>query len=413
MSNQLEVLLSNIPVGIIELQSDAHSPDAIRFTFLESYKALQQRPVLSLSFEDNLNATYSSKMHVPAWFSNLLPEGPMRAMLAQRANVHLEREFFLLRELGEDLPGDVQVRPLGESAPAPLEGFETNSQKIDSAEPLKFSVAGMQFKFSVNKHERGYRFPLRGQGGRWLIKLPNLSFPDAPLNEHLMMEFARSLGLNVAETALIDAREVSDFSSELNRVFPGTQPLTSLLVKRFDRTETSRRVHTEDFLQILGQYPDEKSKYKAGNYLQFGRLIESQMTQDTLIEYTNRIVFNALMGNGDAHLKNFMVMYPDGQNPELAPNFDVLSTIQYKTDQHEFALNFGKNKRYDGFNVEQLKYFATKLQRLDLVSSSLHFAEQLILNWPKFARARHVSREFSENISRHWARIPLASQFLK
>ena len=189
--NSLQVLLGGTDVGAIELESGGL--DLVRFTTTQAYRDLRSRPILSQALEDDLTQTWTSRVRVPAFFSNLLPEGVLRELLAQRAGVNPAREFFLLAELGEDLPGNVVVRPAGPLDRSGEADQELPSARVSPDEALRFSVAGLQLKFSVNAKSGGWVLPVRGAGGRWLAKLPSRRFPNIPRNEFLMMRFARCL----------------------------------------------------------------------------------------------------------------------------------------------------------------------------------------------------------------------------
>lgn len=92
--------------------------DRVLFAFTEAYVADQNRPTLSLSFKDISGGLITDiraiQTRLPPFFANLLPEpGPMRDLLAARANIKPEREFFLMAVLGRDLPGALQIQQIG------------------------------------------------------------------------------------------------------------------------------------------------------------------------------------------------------------------------------------------------------------------------------------------------------------
>jgi HipA-like protein len=93
------------PVGQLNLTRN----DGCEFRLLESYKNAYPRPILGQQFLDDPDLVHSSRQRTPPWFSNLLPEGPLRDLIARQAGVSVYREFFLLHHLGEDLPGAVRI----------------------------------------------------------------------------------------------------------------------------------------------------------------------------------------------------------------------------------------------------------------------------------------------------------------
>lgn len=411
--NVLTVSLGDIEVGRIELEGAGH--DRVRFAATEAYRWMSSRPVLSQSLEDDLNQVWDSRIRAPAFFSNLLPEGVLRELLAQRAGVNPMREFFLLAQLGDDLPGNVRVRPDGTLSDVGQTSLELPTP-VSAAEPLRFSVAGLQLKFSVNEASGRWVLPVRGAGGRWLIKLPSQKFPRVPHNEFWTMRFAKSLGLDVAEVVLANLTEVDGIRDVVLPSMVGNET-SALLVRRFDRTPGKIRIHTEDLLQVLNKHPDDRTKYRAANAEWVGRLLRALTPDDgDLTEFVRRLIFNALMGNGDAHLKNWMLRYEDPLRARLSPAFDLVSTIQYtETDQAEYALNIGRTKLYERFSAGVLKSFASKLKvpgREEVVADAVvsdgrAFAARLVASWPAFAREHHVDESFSATLRRHWSRIPL------
>ncbi|MBI5480645.1 MAG: HipA domain-containing protein [Deltaproteobacteria bacterium] len=412
-TNVLGVALGATEVGRLELAGGGL--DRVRFSTTERYRGMADRPVLSQSLEDDLAQVWESRVRAPAFFSNLLPEGVLRELLAHRAGVNPMREFFLLAELGEDLPGNVIVRPVGRLADEGQASLEL-PKSVAADEPLRFSVAGLQLKFSVSRNRERWVLPVRGQGGRWLLKMPSPRFRRVPLNEYWMLRFARAVGLSVADVQLVRREDVEGLAGVAGPELAGEEP-QALLVRRFDRTDGEARVHTEDLLQVLNKHPDDRSKYRAANAEWVGRLLRAlDPSGEDLAEFVRRLIFNALLGNGDAHLKNWMLRYEHPQRPRLAPAFDLVSTIQYPaTDQEEFALNVGRTKRYAELSLEHWRRFASHLhvpgladvaegEVAELVQS---FAARLTGAWPAFAREAQVDQEFTATLERHWARVPL------
>lgn len=160
MAALLRVLLDDLPVGTLSQDRN----DGCEFRLLESYKQAYPRPVLDQVFLDDLDQIQRTRSKVPPWFSNLLPEGPLRELVAERAGVAPSRELFLLRHLGEDLPGAVRIvaDPTAGASNEPGEsGEELSGQDDDS---WHFSLAGVQLKFSARRGERGLTIPVSGRG---------------------------------------------------------------------------------------------------------------------------------------------------------------------------------------------------------------------------------------------------------
>lgn len=345
----LEVLLHDELVGTI-----THLPgDQTLFAFDDRYIENENRPTLSLSFKDAYGGLITSfrpvQTKLPPFFSNLLPEGMLRTYLATRVGVKDVREFPLIGELGGDLPGAVVVRPTdGDSWP---EGEAVEENGHD--QPLRFSLAGVQLKFSAVAETRGgLTIPASGAGGDWIIKLPSANFIGVPENEYAMMEMARLIGIDVPEMKLVPI-------DEIGRLPRGVEDIagTAFAIRRFDRGENGVRIHMEDFAQVFGQRPGDK--YKRANYKNLAAVIWTEIGVPGIQEFVRRLVFNALIGNADMHLKNWSLIYPDGRTPALAPAYDFLATIAYIPDE-EMALNFVKSgtKKFADLDTEAFRRFA-------------------------------------------------------
>src|SRR5262249_39150266 len=144
----LEISLHDEPIGII-----THLPsDRNIFSFNQNYIDNKNRPTLSLSFKDSMGELMTepqlTRARLPPFFANLLPEGHMREYLASQAGVHPQREFFLLAALGKDLPGALKVK---RTTPFRWENgsLGKKSSVLDESHILRFSLAGLQLKFSA------------------------------------------------------------------------------------------------------------------------------------------------------------------------------------------------------------------------------------------------------------------------
>lgn len=406
--NTLLVFLNETLVGRLRLLEGGF--DSSEFRFERGYSEAPNRPVLGQTFLDDPRPR-SSRVRIPAFFSNLLPEGALRELLARRAGVHPSREFFLIRELGLDLPGAIIVRPDGDLDAPPAEVGSELPAPVSTGEPLRFSLAGLQLKFSAERAADRWRLPVHGHGGRWLLKVADARHPDVPLNEWAMMTLASKAGLTVPSVELIDVAAVEGLPPEVTFAEP-----QALLVRRFDRMEGPTRIHTEDFLQVLDRHPDGHDvKYRAGSYDQLARVTAALGGVEDLKEFVQRLAFNAFIGNGDAHLKNWSLWYPDARNARLAPAYDLVSTIQY-IDDPSVALKLSGLKRYDELGISAFTRLAAHLRAVPGLDQ-LDVDEKRIAQWVDelVSRARGAWRElagsvparFVDRFERHWREVPL------
>lgn len=327
------------------------------FAFTDAYIENAHHPTLSLSFKDSFGNLITdlppTRRRVAPFFANLLPEGPLRTYLAEHAGVHEEREFFLLWALGRDLPGALTITPADGEAWPPEATDGRTVRRSDRANALRFSLAGVQLKFSALKHEgrnAGLTIPAHGVGGSWIVKLPSQRFEGVPENEFAMMTLARHVGIDVPEFQLLDIDAIDGLPEGI-----GTLKGQAFAIKRFDRAEDGP-VHIEDFAQVFGAWPDDKYK---GSLRNIAYVLGVESDPRSADELVRRIVFNVLIGNADMHLKNWSLIYPDKRTPLLSPAYDLVSTIAYLPDDN-FALRFARKKRFDEFTTDELKRLVSK-----------------------------------------------------
>lgn len=299
---KLAVLLGDRDVARLERRGDGQ----ISFHFLDAYRALRPRPTLSVYYLDKLREPGPPAFHLPAFFANLLPEsgGPLRQLVAAAAGVPPDDELRLLAHLGEDLPGAVRVRVLDEGDPeATYHPPPLAPSDAERGARLRFSLAGVQLKFSVVREGKSLVLPASGSGGDWIVKLPDRQYPRVPEHEYATMSWARASGVEIPDFELVSSGEIVGLADR--RVFCGEEDL-----RRFVR----------------------------------------------------RLVFVALSGNADAHLKNWSLWYPDGRAPRLSPAYDQVCTIAYDDTDEKLALPLGGSLDMTAVSVEALRRLGERLR---------------------------------------------------
>ncbi|MDE0034590.1 MAG: HipA domain-containing protein [Deltaproteobacteria bacterium] len=398
----LNVLLYGAPIGTLTRVAG----DRTLFSFNEDYIADKDRPVLGLGFKDRLGELITdfrpTQTKLLPFFSNMLPEGHMRSYLAERAGVNPAREFFLLWVLGSDLPGAVTITPAeGEAWPSDAADAGRGRDRYDHA--LRFSLAGVQLKFSAIEAARGgLTIPAKGVGGSWIVKLPSRAFEGVSENEYAMMTLARMIGMDVPALRLVSIDAIGNLPEGI-----GALKGQALAVHRFDRLSDGTPVHIEDFAQIFGVYPDDK--YKRGNARSIANVIAAEGSEADIAEFIRRLTFNTLIGNADMHLKNWSMIYPDGRRAALAPAYDLVSTIPYIPDQLA-ALNVSRTKRFDEFSEDELSHLAAKARLpsklvLDTARETVALFHQY---WGVAKADLPLAEEVIEAVERRLKTIPIA-----
>ena len=305
-----------------------------------------------------------SRRECRPFFGGLLPEDRQRNAAAQALGVSSGNDFALLDGLGGDVAGALQLLPPGEPPTEP--DFDRQPAALDEAgligvldalptrpllageEGLRLSLAGAQSKLPVVLVDGAIALPVHGRPTTHILKPPIARFPGTTENEAFAMQLAATIGLDVAP---VEPRVVG------NREF--------LLVERYDRSLDSdgsiRRVHQEDFCQALSVPPELKYAGEGGPTLEncFALLREvSARPAVDLLKLLDAVIFNLIVGNADAHGKNFSILYEES-GPRLAPLYDLLSTVSYPELSPKLAMKIGKRATLQELDAEAWAAFAS------------------------------------------------------
>ena len=249
---------------------------------------------------------------------------------ARRLGVSEGNDWELLAALGRDCAGALRIAPAGEvEAEAAIERLDEDElvRTIEAGGALahaferhgaRLSLAGAQDKLPVVlMADGGIALPKGRQASTHLLKLPNPRYPELPQVEVFTLAVAAALGLDVV-------------SAGLRRVGASTVAI----VRRYDRWVDSggqvRRLHQEDGCQALGFGPNRKYEMEGGPaFVECFRLVDEfseRVTRD-LPELLRRLVANLLLGNADAHAKNFSLLRERDGLLQLAPAYDLVCTL--------------------------------------------------------------------------------------
>lgn len=381
------------------------------FAFNEAYINDPDRPTLSLSVKDTLGQLLTDfkpyRIKLMPFFSNLLPEGHLRKYLADTAHVHPEREFFLLWALGRDLPGAIAVEADGDQAwpeQSRASGEEDNASPTAIEHALRFSLAGVQLKFSaVMSAQGGLTIPARGIGGHWIVKLPSRDFRHVPENEFSMMTLAKMVGIEVPAIDLVDISSIQNLPEGINHL--GSK---AFVIERFDRTDDGHSIHIEDFAQVFGVYP--QAKYERASYRSLARVIAAESGNDDIAEFIRRATFNVLIGNGDMHLKNWSLIYRDRQRAGLSPAYDFVSTIAYIPGDKS-ALTFSRGKAFSDYTVDELEHLAAKaaLPRKLVMDTTQETVALFMQRWASEKNHLPMDKDVRLAIDKHLQALPIVS----
>lgn len=331
----------------------------LSFTYDSAWLSGPQNPPLSQSLPPGPDTLQGPS--VKAFFAGLLPEASVRRKVAANLGLSEENDFALLSALGGDCAGAVRLLPEGEAFPGarePCPLSEAALAEIVRELPRRPLLAG----------ETGVRLSLAGAQSklpiRWINGHYALSTFDAPSTHILKPESPDFPGLVAVEAFCLDlARRVGLRAAKADLLHLGGIPC--LRIERYDRVrepETGKvlRIHQEDFCQALGIPPHRKYQQEGGpsaaDILTGIRKFSSAPVLD-LGHFLDLLVFNVIIGNADAHGKNFAWLYAD-KRCHLAPAYDLVATTLWPELSSRMAMRVGQAKFIEEVSADHFLKFA-------------------------------------------------------
>jgi serine/threonine-protein kinase HipA len=304
-----------------------------------------------------------SRRETRPFFAGLLPDEAQRDAVAHSLGISERNDFRLLEALGGDVAGALTLWPQGEPPPSPSRTAAFHPLNDDEIvailndlprrpmlagrDGLRLSLAGAQQKLPVVVVGGRIGLPQPGQPTTHILKPPIARFSATTENEAFAMRLAAAVKLPVAA---VEPRCIA------GRGF--------LLVERYDRAlgedGSVRRLHQEDFCQALGIVPEHKYASEGGPvFRQCFDLIRRACTTPAtaILRLIDAAIFNVILGNADAHGKNFSLLYAR-QAVELAPLYDLLCTVAYPASSAKFSMKIARRATLDDFRPDTWDEFA-------------------------------------------------------
>lgn len=363
MSRLLNVYLYGQHIGILSENTLGH----LEFQYDDLAYPLSVRMPVQKEKYDNLYAE--------PFFDNLMPEGDALDLIAAKFHVSEKNTFSILNKIGGDCAGAISLYPKDFQATADEPLKEINhislAKIIDElpANPLltgmnnapRLSLAGAQSKFAVYKGIDGKYYRSDDEHPTThIIKITNKYFEYLLENELFCMSLAKKIFKDAIDVRLdsVDGKKY-------------------LEIQRYDRKFIDgkvKRIHQEDFCQVLGYL--SRKKYQADGVPKISQIYKA------IMEYSNSkavdgfkfiqiLIFNYLIGNTDAHAKNFSFLHLDRNNSViLSPVYDMVSVDIYprKIVSHEIAMTINGKGNYDSIKK---KDWEALFEQLHLNKTSL------------------------------------------
>jgi serine/threonine-protein kinase HipA len=297
------------------------------------------------------------------FFAGLLPEQEKRDQVARAFGISSRNDFALLDAIGGECAGAVTFTRSGETPIAQAADIDyrflddrelaaildklPERPLLAGDEGIRLSLAGAQDKLPVLIVDGRVALPLHGAPSSHILKPAIKRIEDSVQNEGFCLALAKAVGLDAvaAEIRAVDGRQY-------------------LVVTRYDRVLGSgdqlRRLHQEDFCQAIGIAPEYKYQNEGGpSLVDCFALIRKVMRPAALFvpRLLDAVIFNALIGNHDAHAKNFSILHAGGA-ATLAPFYDLLSTAFYPGLSSKLAMKIGGYCEFDDVLPRHWERFA-------------------------------------------------------
>jgi serine/threonine-protein kinase HipA len=294
------------------------------------------------------------------FFAGVLPEESKHDMVARNLGISRTNDFAMLEQIGGECAGAVTFLPAGEHFDSQDYHYRTLSEQdllrtlellprrplLAGEDGVRLSLAGAQDKVAVHVTEGRISIPLGNAPSTHILKPANERFDGLVFNEAFCLQLASQIGLPTAKATIgkIDTTEY-------------------LLVERYDRhidtDGTILRLHQEDFCQALGIASEHKYQSEGGPSLKDCFALLRNASSQPVIDLTHlldAVIFNWLIGNHDAHGKNFSLLY-QANTIRFAPLYDLISTVYYPELTKKMAMKIGKE-------AESLKISLLHFERL-------------------------------------------------
>ncbi len=356
MARILDVYLLDNCVGQLTQNDSGELGFSYAPDWLENAQAIALSQSLPLQAEPFLNPDCHG------FFGGILPEEAMRERIAKNLGISKKNDFAMLAEIGGECAGAVSFILAGQQLTTDTPDYKALSEEdlaevlrdlpkypmLAGEEGIRLSLAGAQEKITVFCSEDGFSIPLNGAPSTHILKPAIQRFEDTVLNEAVCMKLAKAIGLPVADVEILDIENIQVLS-----------------VERYDRLiggDVIKRLHQEDFCQALGIVSEMKYQNEGGVSLKQAFELLRYVSAVPVIDLQhllNGVIFNYLVGNNDAHGKNFSLLYSDGQI-RLAPFYDLLCTAYYPELAPKMAMKIGTKYKPEEVYVRHFEKLANE-----------------------------------------------------
>lgn len=355
------------------------------------YQPTQTEKFISLSMtRTSLDAYSSGALH--AIFAQNLPEGFNRRFIAEKlARYAKVDDMYLLALQGSDGIGmlsyqsDIELpttQSLSLTEILNYQGKDPLFPQLIEKYYLKNTLSGVQPKVSIPTTDRTI------EQKDLIVKTYDSEFPLLTVNEYVCMNAAQYCGLAPPKTYLSDNLE-------------------HFIVERFDKIYNGEEalLGYEDFTTLLKKSNSPDAKYTGSYETLLKATYIYTNSLDEVEKMYKYIVFNCLIGNGDAHLKNFALQYtPDMKNVFVSPPFDITHTIIYEHIDNKMALKIDKSKEFPN-KADLIKLASSSYFKIRNAEKIIDTTAQKILDYLKISNEVQLVTGLKESITKSISKV--------
>ena len=338
-----------IPVGRIRGKD---STDAC-FAYSDAWLCDPAAAPVSLSLP--LQEAPFTPAQTKAYFDGLLPEGFTRHTVSQWMHVDDGDYLSILHGLGRECLGALCITEEGEEPQTSYEKITreqvrelaaegaSKSAEIVTSTHLSLTGASGKVGLYLDKASGDWYLPRGTAPSTHIVKQSHVRLDAIVTNERLSLLTAKRCGIPVSRSFIVNTgsgaeHEVLFAAERYDRVFPASP-------KQVSGLPCPLRLHQEDFAQALGIPAAMKYEKEPRGYLREMFALLRSASGDPITDQLrlwDLLVFNWLLGNTDAHMKNFSLLYsPDLRRVRLAPAYDLVSTTAYRQSTREMSVYIG------------------------------------------------------------------------
>ena len=410
MAKTLDVYFHEKIVG--QLEQDDHGD--MNFTY--SARWLEDQNAIKISCSLPLQKNTFKRKECDGFFGGILPEEGQRKLIAKNLGISANNDFSMLEKIGGECAGALSFIPSGEklnpkngnyheltgSALATILRELPSRPLLAGEQGVRLSLAGVQDKLAICVKDEKIFIPLNNAPSTHILKPDFSVYEGIIFNEVFCLKLAKKIGLSAAEA---DIKKIED--------------INYLLIKRYDRIfidgennpNEITRLHQEDFCQALGIQSINKYQNEGGPSLKqcfdLIRMVSSAPVID-LAKMIDAVIFNYLIGNCDAHGKNFSLLYLD--QLQLAPLYDLTCTLYYKDLSQKMAMKLGGEYQINNITTENFNKLAdeaglakpeVRRHLFELIDAILSALFSIEMHHPAQQRVAEIIKKRCVNWGRH------------